>query len=337
MLNELPQISETQKINDNGLSNKLSKNANEYFKKIEAKIISPMKVHGNIKGLLIIGSKVKGGDFSKQDIQFIEALGNTSITALENDRLFKEEVEKKRLEKELELALEIQKNLLPASAPDIPNFDISGASYPSRYVGGDYYDFISLPNNKVLIAIADVSGKGIAAALLMANVQAALRLLAPLSLPLTELVKRINKIICQNTTPDKFVTFFCGILDTISGSFIYVNAGHNPPIWLKKNKDIETLKTGGLIIGFLDEPGDYDEGEIILEPGELLILYTDGVTEAINKDNTEFSEERLVRLLKDNASINAATCINEIVSEVQRFSEDTTQYDDITCVAVRCL
>ena len=252
-------------------------------------IVAPLIVHGRAKGVLLIGEKLSKEEFTEDNFLFVEALGNTAIAALENTRLFQDQLEKKKLESELNLALDIQKGLLPKSAPDIYGYDLQGLSYPSKHIGGDYYDFIQLDSGRTLIAIADVSGKGIPASLLMANVQAALRALSPLELPLKELVGRINSVVYQNTTADKFVTFFCGILNTLNGEFEYLNAGHNPPYLARANGDLEELTFGGLILGLFDSAPPYEEGKITINIGDALLLYTDGVTEAMNLNHEDLA------------------------------------------------
>lgn len=306
-----------------------------YFKNIIFNIISPMIIQGHVRGLLVIGKKMNGESYNEDNIQFIEALANTAIAAIENERLFEQEIEKKRLDSELELALEIQKNLLPKKVPSIHNCDIAGISIPSRFVGGDYFDYITLDETHLLIAIADVSGKGMPAALLMANVQASLRSLAPLKLPLTELILRINLVVYQNTTADKFVTFFCGIFDCEKKSFNYINAGHNPPLLLRKSGEFIELREGGLILGFTDEPFPYSEGNTTLNKEDILLFYTDGVTEAQNDNQQEFGEDKLKVIMLNNKSDSAVRIMNRIITEVQSYSENKEQFDDITLIVAK--
>ena len=305
------------------------------IEKIGAKIVSPLIVQGTSKGVLVVGKKMSNEDFTEENLQFIEALGNTAMSALENERLFEQELQKKQLEKELQLALEIQKNLLPDKNPNIKNYDIVGCSYPSRHVGGDYFDFIHISSTELLIAIADVSGKGMPAALLMANVQAALKVLSPLHFSLKELIERLNSIVFQNTSPDKFVTFFCGILNTKNNNFHYLNAGHNPPILLRENGSIEYLSEGGIILGISDNTFPYTEGDVTLNYDDLLLLYTDGVTEALNLDKEEFGEEKLIDTLKYVKNFKSEEILLKISEELKNFSKDTTQSDDITMVSIK--
>ena len=174
---------------------------------------------------------------------------------------------------------------------------LAGKSIPSRAVGGDYFDFVKLNQYETLIIIADVSGKGLPAALLMANVQAAIRVLAPLKLTLKEIINQINSLVFQNTSPDKFITFFAGILNNQKNTFTYINAGHNPPIHISKDKDVTMLTEGGLILGFLSDNFEYFVGEVSLNRGDMICMFTDGVTEAQDIHTNEYSEERLLEFV----------------------------------------
>lgn len=304
--------------------------------KIKVKAFVPMIVQGQKKGFLCVGKKLNGEEFTDDNLMFMEALSNRAIAAIENERLFREELEKKKLESELNLALEIQQNLLPMDLPELSSeYSIAGESLPSRMVGGDYFDFIPLSDGRLLIAIADVSGKGMPAALLMANVQAALRALAPLSLTLKDLVLRINSIVYKNTTPDKFVTFFVGIINTESHYFNYINAGHNPPIVLRKDGSQELLSEGGLILGIFDDGIAFSEGEIDMSSGDLICFYTDGITESPSPEGEEFGEQRLIECLIEKASLNADLLLKNIIRQVAEFSNSDNRYDDLTAVVLK--
>lgn len=304
------------------------------LKELEAKICSPMLIQGETKGLMIIGKKMNNEEFSNENLQFIEALGNIAISALENDRLFHEELEKKKLESEMLLALDIQRNLLPKSLPEVKGFQLYGTSHPSRLVGGDYFDFIKTGDGKYLITIADVSGKGMPAALLMANVQAVLRVLAPLSISLKELINRLNTVVFQNTSSDKFVTLFCAYLDTNNKTIEYINAGHNPPIYIEKDTKISYLSEGGLILGITDNPFEYEVGRMNISNDSLIICYTDGVTEALNETNEEYGVERLQQLVRKNLKKNVKDLADLIISDVYEHSSGSIQ-DDLTLIIIR--
>jgi len=308
----------------------------DLLQKIGVDVVSPMIVQGELKGLLLVGKKMTSNLYSEENIQFLEALGNTAILSLENERLFHEEVIKKQLESELNLALEIQRNLLPKETPILNGYQLAGISLPSRQVGGDYYDFIKLDDNRLLIAIADVSGKGMPASLLMANLQAALRVLSPLSLNLKELVSRLNTIVYQNTSAEKFVTFFCGILDISNNEFEYVNAGHNPPYILRKDNSIEELKEGGMILGFMDSGLEYSKGIAKIYEGDSILMFTDGVTEAMNDKHEEFDENRVKEFLPAIKEMPPEEFLDHLVKRIQEFAGEVSQYDDLTAIAIKC-
>jgi sigma-B regulation protein RsbU (phosphoserine phosphatase) len=302
---------------------------------IDIIIAAPMKVQGNHKGLLLIGRKMSGGEFSDYDLLFIEALGNTAIAALENERLFHQELEKKRLESELSIALEIQKNLLPKQAPILKHFEIAGTTIPSRHVGGDYFDFIQLDEHKYLIAIADVSGKGIPASLIMANMQSALRLLSKINFSLIEIIQQVNYLIFVNTSADKFVTGFFCIIDDENGDIEFVNAGHNPPMLIHNSGDIELLHEGGLILGFLEGDFNYESKKLKLVQGETILMFTDGVNEARNTSQEEFSDETLKQSLINHHLLPAKELMNNVINDVKEFVGPASQYDDITMVVLK--
>ncbi|MCC6845642.1 MAG: PP2C family protein-serine/threonine phosphatase [Bacteroidetes bacterium] len=306
-----------------------------FLDKAKVAVVSQMKVHGEIKGLLMVSSKLGGAEFSPDDLHFIELLGNTAIAALENSRLFDEEVEKRLIESDLQIAKDIQRQLLPKTLPDLRNFDFAGENISSKHVGGDYFDVIKLDDNRLLLAIADVSGKGIPAALIMANTQAALRVLAPLNLPLPEFVARVNSVIHQNTQDDKFITFFCGILDVRSNELTYINAGHNPPLLHRSDGLLEELNVGGILLGIFDEAPPYDEGCVHFDAGDLLIMYTDGVSEAMNEQSEEFGEERLRMLAGTMSDISADECARRIIAAARNHAGSAPQSDDITLLIVR--
>jgi len=294
-----------------------------------------MMIQGEVKGVLVVGKKLHNGLFTRDDISFIEALGNTALAALENARLFQEEINKKRLETEIDLARDIQMKLLPTKIPHFAGYDMAAVSISSKQVGGDYFDFIRLSNAEMLVAIADVSGKGMPASLLMANVQAALRALAPLLLELPDMIERINAIVYQNTGADKFITFFCGIINNEDSSFRYVNAGHNPPILLRSDGSVIELKEGGIILGILDLIPPYQQGTITFTQGDILLLYTDGVSEAMNLHNEEFSEVRTCATIRENTLDTAHLIVQNIIKAVQNHAADAPQYDDITLAVIK--
>lgn len=306
----------------------------EFCERNGIKIISPMITQRTVKGYLLVGKKMNSTDFTKEDEEFIFNLGNSAITAIENERLFREELEKKRIEGELELALEIQRNLLPKSAPEFEGYEIFGNSIPSRHVAGDYFDFITLDENRLMVIIADVSGKGIPASLIMANLQSALRLLSKIDIGLKDIVLKVNDLLYRNTSADKFVTAFFGILDKKENYFTYINAGHNPPFLLKSDGSFDTLHEGGILLGFLEKPFEYSQGYVSLEKNDLLTFYTDGITELQDSVKEEYGEDRLEKFLKTNNQIGVEELSERLLQNLRAYANGK-QNDDITYILLK--
>ncbi len=297
----------------------------------EIELINPLIFKSEVKGLILISKSMSKKDFLEEDLLFVEYLGNTAIAALENERLFKEELKKKQLESELGLALDIQKGLFPKSNIILDKYDILGKSIPSKQVGGDYYDHIQMTEDSYFLLIADVSGKGMPAAMIMANLQAAIKVLVKLQLPLIDIISTLNYIVFSNTESDKFITFFGGILNIKENTFEYINAGHNPP-YLLRNGEIIELDKGGVFLGLLENTFPYEWEKLQLQKNDTILLYTDGITEAQNYEYKEFDTDRLKELLINNQDKHKL--LDEIVNAVKLFSYGSVQHDDITLLSL---
>ncbi|TLY32521.1 MAG: hypothetical protein E6K56_03070 [Ignavibacteria bacterium] len=298
-------------------------------------VLVPLRLQDSTKGVLALGERMRGEPYTETDLELLSSLGNLAIISLENVRLFRETLEKQRLEDELQIAKEIQRGLLPATLPKIPRFDLAAVNLSSKQVGGDYYDVITLDSSHFVIAIGDVSGKGTPASLLMANLQATIRALVPLGLSLAELTMRVNNLICDNTGADRFITFFWGIIDTGSGTMKYVSAGHNPPFLFRRTGGVERLSEGGIILGIMKASVAYNEGEIRFSPGDVLVLFTDGVSEAMNEAGEELGEEPIEEVVKGCLDDPAEEILSAIVKRVKEHSKNTPQSDDITLIVAR--
>lgn len=296
-------------------------------------LIVPMQIQGKVKGLIILGKRVNNLEYSDYDVEFIYSVGSLAIISLENRRLFKEALEKQKLEEELEFARDIQQNLLPSQIPPTNNFDIAAINLPSKQVGGDYFDIIKVDEGKYIIAIADVSGKGIPASLLMANMQAFLQVISKQNIDIATATALINDLITQNTSDGRFITFFWGLLDDNEKKLTYVNAGHNPPILVRQNKIIR-LSEGGIILGVMKTIMPYNSNSIDLESGDKIILFTDGVSEAMNPYSEEFSENRLEQIAINTSSLSAAETMNNIRKEIEEFVQGAPQSDDLTMLII---
>ena len=226
--------------------------------------IVPMQLRGVTKGLLLLGSRINKLSYTRPDIEFINSVGSLAIISLENKRLFKEALEKQKMEEELELAKEIQKNLLPKSMPQLSDLEFDASTISSRQIGGDYYDLIKIDDENYIGAIADVSGKGVPASLLMANLQAFLKSISRLDLSIEQATELINDLVSENTSDGRFITFFWFKLDIGNKMFTYVNAGHNPPLLIRDNK-IRYLDKGGILLGVMKTKFHYVSETITLD------------------------------------------------------------------------
>ncbi len=310
-----------------------SKKLKNELKEIGISAIIPMKMQDEVKGVLVVGERIAGIPYTRSDLEYIYSIGNLLLISLENSRLFIEAVEKQKIEDDLLIAREIQRGMLPKILPKYAGYDLDAANISSKHVGGDYYDVINLDDDNFIIAIADVSGKGTPASLLMANLQAMIRALVPLKLPLSELTKRVNDLICESTGNDRFITLFLASVDKKNKSLTYVNAGHNLPFVLRKDGKIMRLEKGGLLLGVMKST-TYEEGIVQLVTGDVLVLFTDGVSEAMNPDGIEFGEKRLLEIIKSRKNESAETIKEQIISEVQKYSGDY-QSDDITLLVLK--
>ncbi|MDD8018569.1 MAG: PP2C family protein-serine/threonine phosphatase [Bacteroidota bacterium] len=323
----------TQKIPD---KKKYLKLKNHLTKEKIAALI-PLELQNEVHGVLCLGERLRKDPYTQGDLEFVYSLANLAFVSLENTRLFQEAVEKRKLESELLIAREIQQGLLPQTLPDVKGFEISGVNISSKQVGGDYYDVIPASDGKFIIVIGDVSGKGTPASLLMANVQATVHALVPVNLSLSEATGRINDLIHRNTSADKFITFFWGALDPLTKIFHYVNAGHNPPFVLRPNGNIERLENGGLILGILKTSIPYEEGNVKLNSGDCVILFTDGVSEAMDVSGHDYTEERLEQFVKGLRHESARVILEKIKNEIQQYALGAPQSDDITLVVFKAL
>lgn len=239
-----------------------------------------------------------------------------------------------KLEQEMNIARDIQMELLPKSFPKIAGIDMFGFTVPARQVGGDCYDVIDLGDGKLGITIGDVSGKGTPAAILMANLQAAVRALSESGVGPTMLVERVNRLVYGYTEESVFITFFYCVFDTRTGEIEYVNAGHNPPCVLREDGSKEYLRQGGLVIGIVPD-ANYEQGKARLTPGDDLVLYTDGITEAANPNGEMFGEERLEDLLVKHRRDSARDIEERVYSGLRDFTAGASQADDLTMVVVK--
>jgi sigma-B regulation protein RsbU (phosphoserine phosphatase) len=306
----------------------------EKLRTLGAYLLIPFVHRENLNGILILSEKITKTRFNAEDMTILSVLSNQASIAIENARLHHEMIEKQRIEEELGFAKEIQKNLLPHHSCTTDCYDLAGYNLPSKEVGGDYYDFIPLSEERIGIAIGDISGKGIPAAILMSNLQAALRISASRSEIPQDVIQQVNIHITQTTSAEKFATFFYGIFNTNNRVLEYTNAGHNFPILWRQNGSYSFLQEGGLIIGVM-EGALYKTERITLNPSDFLVLYTDGITEALNQHDEEFGEDRLLQSLRKSKELSSHGIIDTILNSVIDFTHGHLQTDDLTLVVLK--
>lgn len=274
-------------------------------------------------------------DFNELDQMLLDAIARQVQTAIENNFLLTESLEKERIEKELLLAASIQQRIIPDQLPDIKGYELAGRNIPSREVGGDYYDCVEMGEGKYALIIADVAGKGIAAALLVNTLNAALYSYLEFNLPLTDMADRLNKLIYNSSPPDKFITFFITVLNSNTGELDIVNAGHNPILLLRKDGKLDKIDAGGIGLGMLDMGIPYQGEKLVMNPGDKLFFYTDGIPEAMNKDEEEYSDEKMISFFLKNADKTAADFIEGMVNDVSAYVGGAPQSDDITSMILK--
>ncbi len=297
-------------------------------------IALPIRQQGDVLGVLCLGEKLSKSPYNRKDIEFLYALGSLAVTAIQNVELIEERIAKQQLEEELRTARRIQRRLLPESIPEIPGIEISTLALSSREVGGDYYDIAPLNKNRTLFMIADVTGKGVPAALLMSSIHACTHIMLPMNLSLQETIEHTNRVLYENTDPDKFITAFAAIYYP-DRSLAFVNAGHEPPLLIRANGHIERLSDGGPLLGIIPH-SSYDPSYITLAPNDLIVMYTDGVTEAMGKAMEEYTEDRLLNLVLANQSHPVSKLTELIQNDIQQFTGPVEMLsDDRTLIVIR--
>ncbi len=267
-------------------------------------------------------------------LEFLKTFASQAAAAIERARLVDQAMQARNLERELEIARGIQASFLPTTPPTMAGLDLAGLNIPYRDVGGDYYDWIRIVDNQIGLAIGDVSGKGVAAALLMAAFRASLLAEIRNHYAIRRILQKVNRLLFESTEPGKFVTAFYGVLDAKNRVFTFSNAGHNPPLLLHADGRAEWLSEGGLPLGVLED-SSYEERPTPLATGDVLVLYTDGVTEAANEHEEEFGVERLEALVRAKAHRPAAEIVESIRTQVDAFTGERHLNDDLTLLVAR--
>lgn len=308
---------------------------------LDTQLLLSLSIKGRLLGFVSLGPKKSEEPYTGTDLKLLQSVAIQTGLALENSQLTAviaaDAAQRERLNRELEIAREVQERLFPQTLPPIAGLDYCGACRPAQGVGGDYYDFLALPEGKLGIAIGDVSGKGIAAALLMASLQASLRsqaIICPAELD--TLMRNVNRLVYEASASNRYATFFYAQYHPAALRLDYVNAGHNAPILFRGGGAVIRLEDGGTVVGLLRN-APYRQSSVSLRPGDILLLFTDGISEAMTVENEEWGENRLVEAMKECDGLTAAETIQWVLAAADAFAGGAKQHDDMTLVVVKVL
>jgi len=315
----------------------------ETLRRIKAHLLVQIRTKDRLSGVLSLSLRRGQFPYSVADRETLMSVAGQLALVIENARLAERMVAEERLRRELALAAEVQRRLLPERPPEGLAVELAGFCQPARGVGGDYYDFIKFDNQRLGVAIADVAGKGIAAALLMSTVQATLRSLSAggngqgsANGSLADMVATLNRLLCNSTRGANYVTFFYAQFDPATQRLAYVNAGHNPPFFFRANpsRDFRSLTSGGMFVGMFEHCG-YEQEVVQMQPGDVLIAFTDGLSEALNEQDEEFDEERIKEALAATAHLSVNEIRDELVRRVKEWIASAPQHDDLTFIVMK--
>lgn len=311
----------------------------ERLETVSAELLLPLTVKDRLLGFLSLGPKLSEEPYSATDVRLLQSVASQTGLALENSRLTEavasEVAQRERLNRELEIAREVQERLFPQSGPKIAGLDYAGGCRPASSVGGDYYDFVPTCDGRLGIAIGDISGKGIPAALLMASLQASLRGLAISNPPaLAVMMTNLNRLIYDTSPSNRYATFFYSVFNPKNRELMYVNGGHNPPMVFRGGSEVIRLEEGGPVVGLFG-PAEYDQAIVTLQPGDLVLMFTDGVSEAMNAAEDEFGEEQMMAAVQAQPNLNPTEMIAHLMRAADEFAAGAPQHDDMTLVVVR--
>lgn len=328
-----------QIINDNKITWHSFPESNNPDKLLETKfkIEASFNYNGINYQFVLIEKETRNGivHFNELDKLLLNAIARQVHASIETSHLTEQAIEKEKIDQELKVASSIQHKILPEKLPSINGFDLFGINIASREISGDYYDCVTLGNNKYAFIVADVAGKGIGAALLVSTLNAALYSYLQFDIPLTEMAERLNKLIYKSSPPDKYITFFVGVLDSKTGQLDVVNAGHNPIFLLRHDGSLEKIDAGGIGLGMFDMGIPFAGQTLVMNTGDKLFLYTDGIPEAMNEIEEEYSDEKMIAFLKEQSAKSAYEFIDLLVEDVKAFTGSAQQSDDITALILK--
>jgi serine phosphatase RsbU (regulator of sigma subunit) len=311
----------------------------QQFEAVRASLMVPLFYQDKLIGLFNLGEKKSGKPYNAQDIDLFHALANQGAVAIENARLFQENLEKQRMEEELNIARDLQMSMLPAVCPEIKGFQIAASSSPAREVGGDFYDFIEMKDDKVGLVVADVTGKSVSGALVMSSSRSVFRMLSEEKLTVGDIMSRANRRIKKDIKSGMFVALLYAVVDATKGKVSLCSAGQTQPIHLSaRDGEAKLVDTEGdnFPLGILDE-ADYRQTEVWLPPGDTIVFYTDGIVEAMNEAEEIYGFERLLEVVKAGGSMTAEALHQEILNNVSEFTGNAPQHDDLTVIVVKAL
>ena len=321
-------------VRDTSMDDALRERRSIVEQNISTLMAVPLKTSDKIIGIIYVDSPPLIREFTKDDLNLLTVMANVAAIRIEQTRYAEEEQVRQLLARDLEQAAEIQQGLLPSVAPLVRGLDLAGHNAPCRTVGGDYFDFFPYKNGRVAMVLGDVSGKGMPASLLMMGLQARVQVLIEEPKSLAEVMTKLNRFTSANCPSNRFITLFFCILDGNTGELIFCNAGHNPPIIVRADGSYEELRGGGPVIGILPDI-EYEEHRAKLEPGDALVIYSDGVTEAASPADDEFEVEGLAAAVVPHREQPAREIIAEINKAVAAYTCGAPQSDDITLIVAR--
>lgn len=298
------------------------------------KLILPLIETDQLLGFLALTSKINGINYTREELNLLIVLANQFFTALTTARFYVEALEKRRLDEELNMARQIQADLLPKELPDNEHISLAAYSRPSQTIGGDFYDFIPIDENRFGLIIADGCGKGLPAAMLISQIQAMMKSEINNGNGIQQTLTNVNKMVVRYTPKDKFVTLFYGVFDQSKNQFEYATAGHNYPMWVHDDGKLDVLSKGGPALGLIEQAG-YQTGVIVLQANDVILFYTDGVTEAMNIAKEQYGEIRLGELLVHNRHLSAQKIIDGILDDLSDFNDDEVLQDDRTILVLK--
>jgi sigma-B regulation protein RsbU (phosphoserine phosphatase) len=302
-------------------------------RRLGIELMVPLRWRNETLGLVLLGEKLTGTEFTSEDVTLLNSLGSQMGVSLQNALLLRDRLRVARIEDELNLAHQIQQTFLQSDFPALPRCEVHAVNLPSRQVGGDYYDVVQAPDGSFLVAIADVAGKGVPAALLVSTVAGTVRAFADGRLTPREVVSQVNRAAVRSSAAGKFVTFFYAELDHANGRLRFVNAGHNHPRLRRADGTLEPLATGGLPLGLFEDAA-FEEGERTLGPGDGLLLFSDGISEALDSFEQEYGEDRLEAAWREHGPGPCAAVLDRVYDDVIAFRGAAAQNDDMTMVVV---